>query len=156
MDHQSHSLGVGAIVTNLQALETVLRCFLMQKDGTPITFPKLGDTSAPETWLTRFVSLGGLISNYNSALSETEKPTKAIDLSVVEIRDAFAHGRLFVYGDSFPGTLWKFGRGKRGQVPVEFCEKLTDEWLTGKRNFIDAQRTRVVECFKARGYRGLN
>jgi hypothetical protein len=61
-------------------------------------------------------------------------------------------GRLLT-DNEFPARLWKFGLARDGRVPVEFCEELTVEWLKEKSNWIDRQRQKVVDCFKARGYR---
>jgi hypothetical protein len=40
---EDHTKGVGAIVTNQQALETVLRYFLAKMNNEDIQFPKVGD-----------------------------------------------------------------------------------------------------------------
>jgi hypothetical protein len=51
--------------------------------------------------------------------------------------------------------LWKFGRAKNGRVLIEFCEELTLDWLKSKSGMIEKQKEKVVNCFKGRGYRGL-
>jgi hypothetical protein len=153
LDWKDHTHGVGCIVTNLQALETVLRRFLMQVNGERMEFPKPGDSDAAETQLTGYLFLGRLVSRFNANLKDPEKGF-SVDEGVVDIRDAFAHGRLVTY-DEFPAWLWKFGVAKDGRVPVEFCEELTVEWLTEKSNWIDRQKQNVVDCYKARGYQGL-
>ena len=48
--------GVGAIVTNLQALESALRRFLVERYGQCSNFPKMGDTTACRSYLTAFES----------------------------------------------------------------------------------------------------
>src|SRR5258706_8931008 len=108
MDESAHINGIGNIVTNLQALD-----------------------------LTNWISLGELIEDYHRDLGEHEKQY-SIDLSVVLVRDALAHGRLFVRGSnpSPPFELWKFGKAKDGKMPVEFSETLTEEWLKAKWLFI--------------------
>jgi hypothetical protein len=40
---EDHTLWVGAIVTNLQALETVLRYFIAKQKNEDVQFPKVGD-----------------------------------------------------------------------------------------------------------------
>jgi hypothetical protein len=153
LDWKDHTQWVGCIVTNLQALETVLRRFLMEVHGQPMEFPKPGDTDANETYLTNYRSLDGLVREFNNSLTEAEKKF-AVDATVIRIRDAFAHGRLLTYNE-FPARLWKFGIAKDGRVPVEFCEELTVEWLKEKSNWVDRLRQGVVDCFKVRGYQGL-
>lgn len=72
MKAEEHTQGVGAIITNLQALETVLRYFLARRYEQDIQFPKVGDKEAAENYLTRWVGLDKLAKNYNGALAEEE------------------------------------------------------------------------------------
>jgi hypothetical protein len=95
-----------------------------------------------------------LIDQFNNSLMPDEQHFK-VDRQVVEIRDAIAHGRLLATEQQPPFRLWKFGRPKKGRVPVQFCEELNEQWLTATRNMIDSQRQNVVDCFIARGYKGL-
>jgi hypothetical protein len=104
---EEHTQWVGAIVTNLQALETVLRYFLATLRNEVVEFPKPGDQTAKFSYLTRHTSLGKLIRTFNEALAEAEKKFE-IDIGVVHIRDAIAHGRL-VTTEELPFRLWKFG-----------------------------------------------
>jgi hypothetical protein len=154
LEMKEHTHGVGSIITNLQALETVLRYFLMRLRNQEPDFPKIGDPDAKKTYLTRWISLGTLIRNYNHSLDEQEQRYK-LDGNVVGIRDAFAHGRL-VTATKIPAHLWKFGAArKKGRVKVDFCQELTAEWLNATALMIDSERQKVVDCFKARGYEGL-
>ena len=150
---EEHTQGVGAIVTNLQALETALRYFLLRRKGEEAQFPKPGDTQVKNTYLTRHTSLGKLIRTFNAALDETEKNFE-VDLGAVHIRDAIAHGRL-VTANVLPARLWKFGRPKNGIVEIEFSEELTAEWLKAKSDMIYREKQKVLDCFAARGYQGL-
>ncbi len=124
---EEHTQGVGAIVTNLQALETVLRIFLLKATDQNAEFPKLGSADASINYLTAYKSLGPLIRLYNEKLTDAEQKY-AIDLNVVKIRDAFAHGRLVTMTE-LPYTLWKFGEALNTRVTVDFCEVLTADWL---------------------------
>jgi hypothetical protein len=153
LDWKDHTHQVGCIVTNLQALETVLRRYLMAVHGQQMQFPNVGDLETDETYLTNFLSLEALVRKFNDSLTEVERKF-AVDRAVVDLRDAFAHGRLLTENE-FPARLWKFGLARDARVPVEFCAELTVEWLKEKSNWIDRQRQSVVDCFKARGYRGL-
>jgi hypothetical protein len=151
---REHLVHCGTIVMNLQALETVLRYFLLRHRGEIVQFPQPGDTDASETSLTSFVSLGDLINDFNNALTDAEKKYE-VDKQTVTIRDAFAHGRLLTVLRQPPYRLWKFGRGKNGRVPVEFSEELPVEWLKAKSDMIFREKEKVLACFHARGYRGL-
>jgi hypothetical protein len=156
MDESAHINGIGNIVTNLQALETTLRGFLVEQYDQCAQFPNMGEKIACRNYLTNWISLGELIEDYHRDLGEHEKQY-SIDLSVVLVRDALAHGRLFVRGSnpSPPFELWKFGKAKDGKMPVEFSETLTEEWLKAKWLFIRAQQQKVVNCAKTRGYKRL-
>src|ERR1700674_738157 len=46
MDWKDHTYQVGGIVTNLQALEAVLRYFLLRLERQQLQFPKPGDADA--------------------------------------------------------------------------------------------------------------
>jgi hypothetical protein len=154
MKPEDHTKWVGAILTNLQALETVLRFFLLTVNGQAKEFPKPGAKDTVINYLTDYRSLGNLMMLYNEKLNEKETEY-AVDIeSVVLIRDAFAHGRLVTVSD-LPATLWKFGQPTNGRVPIEFSQVLTLNWLTEKSKFIDDQREKVVACYKARGLGGL-
>jgi hypothetical protein len=107
-----------------------------------------------ENGLTSYVSLSALVNRFNNSLKPDEQRFK-VDSQVVIIRDAMAHGRLITSEEKLPYQLWKFGQPKNGRVPVEFYKELTVEWLTETKRLIDAQRQKVVDCFKARGYQGL-
>ena len=126
----------------------------MEVHGEKMQFPSLGDTEAIENYLTNYLTLGNLVRKFNNKLEGIEKEKFAVDCTVVDFRDSFAHGRL-VTASEFPATLWKFGVAKDGRVPVEFCRELTVEWLKEKSNWIEREKQKVVDCFKARHYQGL-
>jgi hypothetical protein len=150
---EEHTQWVGAIVTNLQALETVLRYFLAKLRNEVVEFPKAGDQTVKFSYLTRRTSLGKLIRTFNNALAEGEKKFE-VDIGVVHIRDAIAHGRL-VTTKELPFRLWKFGPRRNGHVEIEFSEELTAEWLESTSNLIYREKQKVLDCFAARGYQGL-
>jgi hypothetical protein len=155
MDHNDHVVGVGAIVTNLQALETSLRFFLGRRYDQDLEFPKPGDTAGRQSYLTVFASLGELIESYNKSLTPAEEHFK-IDFDAVRIRDALAHGRLVLpEPPTWPATLWKFGKMKDGRMPVEFCKSLTVDWMKDQYTKIQKQHDSVIDCFASRGYKGL-
>jgi len=153
MEPLEHCQLVGAIVMNLQALETHLRYFLLKAHDQPVAFPKPGDKQVAHNYLTNRKSLNALIDEYNAGLRDGEGEF-SIARSVVEARDAIAHGRLVTL-DAFPATLWKFSKERNGRVQVDFCEVLTREWLIAMRNKIDKEREKVLNLFNARGYKGM-
>lgn len=158
MDWKIHTSGVGNIVTNLQALETVLRGYLVERYEQCSEFPKIGDTSACRNYLTAYISLGALIDDFHRDLSDEERKSYSIDPNVVLIRDSLAHGRLIARGNdpSPPFELWKFGKAQGNRVAVDFSATLTEEWLKSKWLIIDKERQKVMDCGKARGYKRLS
>ena len=153
MDVKEHTQGVGTVITNLQALETVLRYFLLRMKKQEAHFPKPGDRKTKKTYLTRSITLQNLIRNYNGALDDDEGKY-AVDKDMVRIRNAFAHGRLLT-STEIPARLWNFIGSGKGDMKIEFEEELTAEWLKTTWLKIDGERQKVVDCFKARGYAGL-
>jgi hypothetical protein len=154
MKAEEYTKSVGAIVTNLQALETVVRYFLLKANGQAPDFPNKAAKDTSITYLTDYRSLRGLIRLYNEKLTDAEAQY-TVDLeAVLKVRDAFAHGRLMTTSE-LPATLWKFGEPVNGRVPIEFCEDLTLDYLTKTWKMIDNECGKVVACFKARQYEGL-
>ncbi len=153
MDWKDHTHLAGCIVTNLQALETILRYFLLRLHGQQVQFPKVEDATAAKTYLTNNMSLGPLVDEFNKALKPAESKFK-VDRQVVTIRDAIAHGRLLT-DDTLPYRLWKFGKKLNGRIIIESCEELTLDWLKAKSEMIYREKEKVVDCFKARSYEGL-
>ncbi|WP_213775703.1 hypothetical protein [Bradyrhizobium sp. dw_78] len=152
-----HTRYTGYLVLNLQSIETKIRAFLECRDGGALSFPKPGDTVTKETWLTKYYFFGPLVDEFNGSLTDRERERYALDTRIVEIRNSFAHGRLFTDSERFPARLWRFGRkpDEDGNLAVEFSELLTPEWLLKNHNFIAREDDKVLSCFKARKYRGL-
>jgi hypothetical protein len=151
---EEHLRLTGAIIMNLQALELILRLFLLKARKQFIDWPKPTDTLVLENYVTNYLSLGPVIDDFNRELTDTEKLRFTVDKSVVDVRDAIAHGRLVTPTEGFPATLWRFGKPKDGRVPASNIT-LTKDWLLRTSDNIDAQRGKVLECFKSRSYEGL-
>ena len=151
---EEHLRLVGTIILNLQGLELTLRLFLLKVHRQVIDWPKPTDTFVAKNYVTNYMSLGPVIDEFNRALTEAEKTKFTVDKSVVAVRDAIAHGRLVTPKESFPAILWKFDRPKDDKVPAS-STTLTKAWLVKASNNIYAQKEKVVQCFKDRGYEGL-
>jgi hypothetical protein len=150
---EEYTQGVGAIITNLLALETVLRYFLAKEKGEDIQFPKVGDKLVKLSWLTRFGYLSDLINRYNKLLKGEEKKYE-VDTEVNNIRNSIAHGRL-VTTEGLPFRLWMFGRQKRDNIRIKSSQELTAEWLKETSAMINREKQKVLDCFAARKYQGL-
>lgn len=135
MELLEYATALGKIVANLQSLEFTLRAFLYQR-GDPPHQPlaagadlydlRVGD-AAPENALTSYDSLGQLVDRYNRVVND---PQLALDRSVVELRDALAHGRVSAPLEATNLSLLKFERPKAGRARVVYCQELTPQWLS--------------------------
>jgi hypothetical protein len=128
------------LFTNLQTLEFLLRLFLYRKRSRPhISFVRGQNLTGlrvgkvlPENAVTDYDTLGKLIRRYN-AIAARKIPGLKIAKDLVSLRDALAHGRVFVPMTGLPLQLLKFTRPRDGRVKVEFAAALTLDWL-GKQS----------------------
>jgi hypothetical protein len=157
MNGEDHATGLGKIVSNLQSLELLLRVFLCDANKEHFTIPNAETASVPKNYLTNYDPLGRLIDKYNARLSARERPQFEVDRSLVNVRDAIAHGRLCSPVEGFPLTLYKFGKPdeKTGSVPVEAVISVSDEWLKTNVNLTRGQMEKVVSCANERGYKAF-
>ncbi len=123
---------LGKLVTNLQSLEFALRALLHDAVGPSHSSLRLealsvGD-AVPEDPITNYDSLGDLIRKVNELYQTHGKPER-IDASLVDLRDAIAHGRVWTTHPSTPFTLLKFSKPNAGFVTVTYAQQLTIDWL---------------------------
>jgi hypothetical protein len=155
MDLAEYATLMGRLLVSFQCLEFALRAFLYGNSdpphqplasGTDLNTIQFGDV-LPENAMTRWDSLTHLIKRYNRAVSD---PQLAVDLSLVELRDALAHGRITA---SFSGrnlALIKFARPYFGRVEVGYREELTQEWLTNQIQRVLAACEKVAQTAGSR------
>ena len=91
---------------------------------------------------TDYATLGQLIDRFNKVVPEARR----IDPSLVDLRDALAHGSVWSTNGLFPLRLLKFDRPQKGTVEVTWVSTSTEEWL-------DEQRQRVFDAL-ARAHGG--
>ena len=144
-DDRRHKSNLGTLVNNIQALETVIRGCLFKDElikgistqlekGTKLERGEIVHENAFTNWDT----LSELIKKYNklSASKGLE-----VDETLVEIRDALAHGRTIAYQPDGIYQLVRFKKPKNGKVEVEFSVSLTEEWFSKAiRRFYNAFR----------------
>jgi hypothetical protein len=132
---------LGKLLVNLQTLESYLRDYLYYKqDGAYAALPQpihsyaVGEL-APENALTDYSSMGQLIGRYNARVTAAGHHELAVDPAIVDVRDALAHGRVFLPADS-PAVavegaplIVKFERPIAGNARLAFREYATVEWL---------------------------
>lgn len=152
MDIDEHAKRVGYLHTNLTALESSLRYFLLKVDGQTFRVPQDGDVDAPLNWMTKWISLAKLINRYNGELTASERDKFSITLEAVNFRDAIAHGRVHSPKLQFPWTLTKFGKQKSGRVLIDLNQQMTVEWLDNAYKLVGQHKEKVDACSKKRGF----
>jgi hypothetical protein len=138
MTLEEHTNNLGKLIVNFHSLEFMLRNYLQKNSsksiGTPYgvsfyTYPV--DTELPENEITNYDSLGQLINKFNAIMRA--KKQEELDYSLVEIRDALAHGRISAQNPETELQLIKFSKPINGKVKVVFNQFLTEEWFTFNR-----------------------
>lgn len=125
--------GLGKILSNLLALELILRIFVLESEGGTLDSLKNilaaseGDW-VPETALTNYDSLKDLVRRSNFLLTKSSLRHQ-IDLSVINLRDTLAHGRMLTTDPEVPLKLVKFSKADHGKVKVEQFVEITPEWI---------------------------
>ncbi len=153
MDLEEHARLLGRIIGNLQSLELLLRAYLYAMGDPPHTplhagksFDSLavGDTVGVNA-LTDFSSLGELIERYNTRI-QTTHPHLVVDDSIVDLRDALAHGRVSAPDPTNDLSLLKFSKPSGGTTRVTFLQKLTDQWSKTQASRVFAEMKEVSQA----------
>lgn len=122
---------VGGIKTNLFSLELYIRKILCDRSG------KMPEKSLDEmeigemvqvNEMTNYDTLGELIEKYNNYVRSFSEDL-LIDRTLVTLRDAFAHGRVFSRVETGPYFLLKFDKPEDEQVKVTFKAIMDNKWL---------------------------
>jgi len=140
---KEHVLYLGNLMMNFQLLEGVIRAFLHAFPGQQLfndeyaakgIFAQPVGTYYPDNALTNYDSLGELIKKFNKYADQYA--IQKVDISLVEIRDAIAHGRVFAQEPGQPESpfglplrLVKFDRPFNGKTKMVFNEIMTDSWF---------------------------
>lgn len=142
-EHQAflerYALLVGKLVINLQGLELLLRTFLQEQPGAdPTGLPADQHIFSPTVGsilnlcpLTNWDTLGELIGKYNAIAEAKSRPT--LDPTLVDIRDALAHGRIAALEFGTPTRLIKYSKPLKPHkktVQVTFSALLNEDWFS--------------------------
>ena len=148
MDLNEHATMVGKLLVSFQCLEYGLRAFLYERrdpphvplaPGTDLNTMTFGDV-VPENAITRWDSLTHLIKRYNRAVGDGQL---AVDQSLVDVRDALAHGRMAASLSERNFALIKFTRPFAGRVEVGFRQELSKEWIENQIKRVLAECEKV-------------
>jgi hypothetical protein len=153
IDPQEYAALIGRVVANLQALEFLLGVFLYNKADPPhnplptgksLCSLSVGDVVG-ENALTDFSPLGKLIDRYNRSIGAS-CPNLLVDRSIVELRDALAHGRLLKEAANEDLILVKFGNPSSGSTRVAYSHKLTRDWLKAQVGVTLGECKKIVQA----------
>jgi len=155
MDLSEHATLMGKLLLSFQCLEYGLRAFLYERrdppheplaPGTNLDTMTFGDV-VPENAITRWDSLTHLIKRYNRAIGDGQL---AVDASLVDVRDALAHGRMAASLLERNFALIKFTRPYAGRVEVGFREEMSKEWMKNQINRVLAECEKVGRAASSR------
>lgn len=145
---------LGTLVMNLLALEFALRetlhFFTSWNTPSPenrdsLKLLKIGDL-IDESALSDYRQLGRLINDHNTMIDRFKLSGCKVDEGIVDLRDAIAHGRLFITSLDEAPILLKFSKTKDTKVEVTFFERLTDSWLDQQIEWVFEANNRTVKA----------
>jgi hypothetical protein len=122
MNYDDHCIGLGRLMGKLHSLEVTLRIFLTQANPS-------------ENYITNRDTLGKLVKKYNGQLSKNERSLHSVDTSVVDIRNAIAHGLVSGSRMGFPLTLFHVASGLKARMTVK--------WFRNQRTLAQEQIDRI-------------
>ena len=139
MTLDEHTFLLGKLLVNFHSLEFSLRAYLANAPGAaPMGLPPGTDvysqpvgTDIPENVITSYDSLSELLAKVNKKLEAQHLPE--LDRSLIEVRDALAHGRVSAPSAEPPLRLIKFERPRNGVARVAFNVVMTEEWFAQQR-----------------------
>jgi hypothetical protein len=156
-DLYRHAANLGMVMVNLQSLEFVLRMFLLEVEGNQsgINYHQLsvGDQII-ENAFSNWDTLGELVAKYNDRIKPVDC-SLCIDDSVIELRDALAHGRVSAPETSLPLRLLKFTKPRDGQVEVSFADLMDETWFQEQCRLTHDQAEKVAAASKCLGMKAF-
>lgn len=138
---QEHPKQLGKLIGNLLTIEGLARLLLaINKAGSlKATRPALPNVTKGDlvdiTPISDPESLTSVLKKYNAHIAKNRPDLKVDVPTIVNLRDALAHGRVFGFGNpqnasSTPLRLLKFAKNPQNKkVKVELCEDMTEQWF---------------------------
>jgi hypothetical protein len=104
-------------------------------------------TKLVESELTSFDSLAALIDKVNAELFR-QGCSERVDRSLVELRDALAHGRISANAENETSRLLKFNKPNSGRVQITFNQVMSKEWFAEQQKRVFSSIQIVAKFFE--------
>jgi hypothetical protein len=158
IEEDKHTAFVGRLVVNLQSLEFLLRGFLStiheaDSNGLIPGMPqemynlKIGD-EVPVNYLTNYEPLGKIMDKYNNYIKPRDASLLLDRNSLVDLRDAIAHGRVSGAIPSSSIKIIKFRRPKDGRVKIMFLQTMDTDWFERQIKFVYDEAMKTYRACK--------
>jgi len=146
MENHAHAEHLGGVIGNLQSLEFSIRLCLSQRPDSLVRSTYTDDfrnapvgTLVPESDMSSYAPLGQLIKKFNELFGHFGS---TIDPTLVDLRDALAHGRVFAGPDEEHFRIVKFDRPINGSARLSYNQVMTEDWFNeSKRRLREATHT---------------
>ncbi len=163
IDMWNYPTNIGRLVINLHSIEVVIRLFLSINEVGSQNTIRLAQSvrsfeinqEVDENKFTNYDTLKTLINEYNKIISSYSYNDLVIDIELVKLRDAMAHGRAFYLEQYPPYTtmlLLKFSNPRENIVShkpiVVLKELMTKKWLDKNIKWTRNEYKKVVEACK--------
>lgn len=135
MTADDHVQLLGKLLGNLQSLELAIRALLSARPGArqvqeahavDISDLPVGSV-LPVSDFTDRTYFSELVTAFNVDAASRSKPQ--INVKVVSIRNALAHGSVFTRAKAFPLRLLRFSKPTNGRVTMRMNEEMSEEWF---------------------------
>lgn len=149
MDNRVHAENLGGLLGNLHSLEFTIRLCLAQQPGSPACNRYTDDfrnapvgTQISDSEMSNFATLGQLIKKFNDIFRQSGA---TVDPSIVDLRDALAHGRVFAGPDDNYFRIIKFEKPVNGKARVSYNQVMTEAWFTESKRRVSEAVTTVAQ-----------
>ena len=154
MAPEKHIVGLGNILVNLHAIEFAARAYFLnlEKADLSLVLPKklddlrVGD-EVPVNGFTNGDSLKPMLRRYN----EQVRTELQVDTSIVDLRDALAHGRVSGNSEKFPLRLLKFKKttNRNSKVTLVTHSELLDEvWFERQIARLETEANKIARAIR--------
>ena len=156
MNQNKYAKKLGRIVANMHGLEFAIRAFLFHSETTFLGLPqlninynklKVGDCVDYNAF-TNYYTLGKLVDEYNTFVRKHIQSSMnyILDKSVVDLRDAIAHGRISSNNPDEDYCLLKFGKKENGKTKVTFFARMDENWFRIQNNLLANQIRKIISA----------